>query len=120
MRALWTQQEAAYDGQFVKFGPCWAFPKPVQAHVPLIIGAGGGPKTFEWIARNADGWMTTPNDRDIVGQAAALLQAWAAEGRPGPPHIRVLIPTMPSSAELALSAPPAAPAVLFALPVASP
>ena len=43
MRALWTQEEAAYDGEFVKFGPCWAFPKPVQAHVPLIIGAGGGP-----------------------------------------------------------------------------
>ena len=46
MRALWTQEEAAYDGEFVNFGPCWAFPKPVQAHVPLIIGAGGGPKTF--------------------------------------------------------------------------
>ena len=25
MRALWTQEEAAYDGEFVKFGPCWAF-----------------------------------------------------------------------------------------------
>ena len=42
MRALWTQEEAAYDGEFVNFGPCWAFPKPVQAHIPLIIGAGGG------------------------------------------------------------------------------
>lgn len=28
MRALWTQEEAAYDGEFVNFGPCWAFPKP--------------------------------------------------------------------------------------------
>ena len=26
MRALWTQEEAAYDGEFVNFGPCWAFP----------------------------------------------------------------------------------------------
>ena len=60
MRALWTQEEASYDGEFVSFGPSWAYPKPVQAHVPLIIGAGGGPKTFAWIARHADGWMTTP------------------------------------------------------------
>ena len=50
MRALWTQEEASYDGEFVTFGPSWAYPKPVQAHIPLIIGAGGGPKTFAWIA----------------------------------------------------------------------
>src|ERR1700761_1872113 len=48
MRALWTQEQAAYDGEFVRFGPSWAFPKPAQAHVPLIIGAGGGPRTFAW------------------------------------------------------------------------
>jgi alkanesulfonate monooxygenase SsuD/methylene tetrahydromethanopterin reductase-like flavin-dependent oxidoreductase (luciferase family) len=53
MRALWTQEEAAYDGEFVKFGPCWAFPKPAQAHVPLIIGAGGGPRTSAWAAAGA-------------------------------------------------------------------
>ena len=63
MRALWTQDEAAYDGEFVSFGPSWAYPKPVQAHIPLVIGAGGGPKTFAWIARTADGWMTTPTEQ---------------------------------------------------------
>jgi probable F420-dependent oxidoreductase len=101
MRALWTQQEAAYDGQFVKFGPCWAFPKPAQAHLPLIIGAGGGPQTLGWIARHADGWMTTPGERDICGKAAALRQAWAAQGRPGAPDIRVLITARPSPGDLA-------------------
>jgi probable F420-dependent oxidoreductase len=101
MRALWTQQEAAYDGQFVKFGPCWAFPKPVQAHLPLIIGAGGGPQTLGWIARHADGWMTTPGERDICGKAAALRQAWAAQDRPGAPDIRVLITARPSPGDLA-------------------
>jgi alkanesulfonate monooxygenase SsuD/methylene tetrahydromethanopterin reductase-like flavin-dependent oxidoreductase (luciferase family) len=45
--------------------------EPVQAHVPLIIGAGGGPKTFGWIARHADGWMTTPGEQDISGKAAS-------------------------------------------------
>jgi probable F420-dependent oxidoreductase len=101
MRALWTQEEAAYDGQFVKFGPCWAFPKPAQAHVPLIIGAGGGPKTFEWIARNADGWMTTPIEQDITGKAGTLRQAWAGQGRPGTPDIRVLVTRRPSPGDLA-------------------
>jgi probable F420-dependent oxidoreductase len=119
MRALWTQPEAAYDGQFVKFGPCWAFPKPVQAHVPLIIGAGGGPKTFAWIARNADGWMSTPGERDIAGKAAALQQAWAAAGRPGTPDIRVLITAKPSAGDLAAWAAAGATECMWGLPDAS-
>jgi probable F420-dependent oxidoreductase len=101
MRALWTQEEAAYDGEFVKFGPCWAFPKPVQAHLPLIIGAGGGPQTFGWIARHADGWMTTPGEQDIGGKAAALRQAWADRNRPGTPDIRVLVTGRPSPGDFA-------------------
>jgi probable F420-dependent oxidoreductase len=101
MRALWTQEEAAYDGEFVKFGPCWAFPKPVQAHVPLIIGAGGGPQTFGWIARHADGWMTTPGEENIGGKAAALRQAWADGNRPGTPDIRLLVTARPSPGDFA-------------------
>jgi probable F420-dependent oxidoreductase len=101
MRALWTQEEAAYDGEFVNFGACWAFPKPVQAHVPLIIGAGGGPKTFGWIARHADGWMTTPGEHDIGGKATGLRQAWADAGRMGDPDIRVLVTARPSPDDFA-------------------
>jgi probable F420-dependent oxidoreductase len=101
MRALWTQDEASYDGEFVTFGASWAWPKPVQAHVPLIIGAGAGPKTFAWIAANADGWMTTPVESDIPEKAAALKQAWTEAGRAGEPEIRVLIAMKPSAEDLA-------------------
>lgn len=100
MRLLWTQEEAAYEGAFVTFGPCWAYPKPVQSRVPVIIGAGGGPQTLAWISRHADGWMTTPGERDISGKAAALREAWAAEGRPGAPDIRVLIAAKPGPGDL--------------------
>jgi probable F420-dependent oxidoreductase len=116
MRALWTQEEAAYDGEFVKFGPSWAFPKPVQAHVPLIIGAGGGPKTFGWIARHADGWMTTPDEQDISGKAAALRQAWTVGNRPGTPDIRVLVAAKPSPGDLATWAAAGATELLWGLP----
>ena len=51
MRALWTEEEAEYDGEFVKFGPSWAWPKPVQAHIPVLVGAAGTEKNFKWIAR---------------------------------------------------------------------
>ncbi len=100
MRALWTQEEASYDGEFVSFGPSWAYPKPVQAHVPLLIGAGGGPKTFDWIAAHADGWMTTPIEQNISGKAEQLRLAWAAAGRTGIPDIHVLIAARPTAEEL--------------------
>ncbi|WP_300599576.1 LLM class F420-dependent oxidoreductase [uncultured Nocardioides sp.] len=100
MRALWTQEEASYDGEFVRFGPSWAYPKPA-AHIPLIIGAGGGPKTFRWISENADGWMTTPTQQDISGKIEELKAAWAEAGRDGLPDIRVLIAFRPDPDDLA-------------------
>lgn len=94
MRALWTQEEAEYSGEFVSFGPSWAWPKPVQAHLPVVIGAGAGPKTFAWIAANADGWISTPKDQDLPAQARELTRVWREAGRPGRPIIRALRPEL--------------------------
>ena len=96
MRALWTEEVASYDGQHVSFGPSWAFPKPTQDHVPLVIGAGGGPKTFDWIARTADGWMTTPIETDLGAKTDLLRAAWARAGREGQPQIHALATSKPS------------------------
>ena len=101
MRALWTQDEASYDGEFVSFGPSWAYPKPVQVHVPLLIGAGGGPQTLQWIARHADGWMTTPRETGIVDKIEELRKAWVNQGRLGAPVVHVLIAARPSPDDLA-------------------
>lgn len=101
MRALWTEQEASYAGEFVHFGPSWAYPKPIQAHIPLVIGAGGGPRTLTWIARHADGWLTTPTERDVPERAAKLHAEWAAAGRPGSPQIHVLAMSRPTPELLA-------------------
>ena len=101
MRALWTQDEASYHGEFVGFGASWAWPKPVQPRIPVVIGAGGGPKTFAWIARHADGWMTTPRETDVAEKAARLRQAWTDAGRDGEPEIRVLAMSKPTPEMLA-------------------
>lgn len=101
MRALWTQEEAAYDGEFVSFGPSWAWPKPPQGRIPVIIGAGAGPKTFRWIANHADGWMTTPTSTDVSANAAKLREAWAEAGREGEPDVRVLVAAKPTEENLA-------------------
>lgn len=90
MRALWTEDEAAYDGEFVSFGPSWAWPKPIQPHVPVIVGAGGTAKTFAWIARSADGWLTTPAEDAIDDKVDLLQRTWKDAGREGRPEVVAL------------------------------
>jgi probable F420-dependent oxidoreductase len=91
MQALWSQPEASYDGEHISFGASWAWPKPVQQpRIPIIIGADGTPKTFAWIARSADGWLTTPGEPDLEAKVAQLREAWQESGREGLPQVRVL------------------------------
>jgi probable F420-dependent oxidoreductase len=91
MQALWSQQEASYHGNFISFGASWAWPKPVQQpRIPIIVGAGGTPKTFAWIARSADGWLTTPGEGDLEGKIGQLHKAWHEAGRAGLPQVRAL------------------------------
>lgn len=90
MRALWTQEQASYDGEFVQFGPSWVWPKPVRENVPVLIGAAGTDKTFAWIARSADGWITTPREDDVVARVARLREIWAGQGRAREPRVVAL------------------------------
>ncbi|MCF8610241.1 LLM class F420-dependent oxidoreductase [Gordonia sp. HY285] len=91
MRALWSDEEAQYAGEFVNFGPSWAWPKTVQQPgPPTLVGAAGNEKNFKWIARSADGWITTPNEQDIEESVLLLKQIWADAGRDGDPQIVVL------------------------------
>lgn len=90
MRALWTEDVAAYEGRFVSFGGSWAYPKPVQEHVPVLVGAGGTARTFTWLAANADGWITTPYETDLDDRIGLLREHWAAAGRAGTPYVVVL------------------------------
>jgi probable F420-dependent oxidoreductase len=90
MQALWTQNEASYDGEFVSFGASWAWPKPVQPRIPILAGAGGTARTFGWIASAADGWITTPGETDLDAKVALLRRVWAEAGRIAQPRVTAL------------------------------
>src|ERR1700748_3037414 len=87
MRALWSAEEASYDGEFGTFGPSSGWPKAIQPRVRVVVGAAGNEKNLKWIARSADGWITTPRDFDIDEPVKLLQDTWAAAGRDGGPQI---------------------------------
>ncbi|TDQ04556.1 LLM class F420-dependent oxidoreductase [Labedaea rhizosphaerae] len=55
MRAIWTEDEASFHGEFVDFEPVWAWPKPARP-VPVLVG-GNGPGTEDRVLDFGDEWM---------------------------------------------------------------
>jgi len=82
MKALWTEDEAAFDGEFVSFEPTWSWPKPVTApHPPVIMGGAGGPITFRHIVEYCEGWMPIHGRRSIADKLDELRRVADASGR---------------------------------------
>jgi probable F420-dependent oxidoreductase len=57
LKALWTEDDAEFHGEFFDFDPVWSYPKPVQRpHPPILCGMAGKLGT-QHAVRWADAWM---------------------------------------------------------------
>ena len=72
MRALWTQDEAAYAGDHVAFEPSWSWPKPAQPGGPPVLLGGNGKRVLERVVGYADAWY--PNYLGDVDKMVARLE----------------------------------------------
>jgi probable F420-dependent oxidoreductase len=81
MQALWSQEVAGFEGEFVRFEPSWQWPKPVQQpRPPILIGAAAGPTPFAHVAEFADGWIPI-GGAGLREALPALRAAFEARGR---------------------------------------
>jgi probable F420-dependent oxidoreductase len=82
MKAMWTEDEAEFHGDFVDFDPIWSNPKPVQTpHPPVILG-GETDYTLARVAEYCDGWLPRAIPSFEPGAAMArLADAAKAAGR---------------------------------------
>ncbi|MET9761499.1 LLM class F420-dependent oxidoreductase [Streptomyces sp. NPDC006372] len=86
MRALWSAEPVAYEGEFGGVRASEAYPKPVRkARGPVVgprtlVGGAAGPKLFAHIGEYADGWL--PIGGRGLSEALPLLRTtWAEAGR---------------------------------------
>ncbi len=56
MQALWRDEVASFEGDWVQLPPTWSWPKP-DTPVPVLIGGGFGPKLVSHLVSYADGWI---------------------------------------------------------------
>lgn len=121
MKALWTQQEASFEGKHVSIEPSWAWPKPIQQpHPPIILGGAAGPKTIADIVEFCDGWMPIGGRHDLLGKIQTVREAAQDAGR-DPDSIEVSVSGAPKEpAELEQLAAAGVNRAIFRIPPAEP
>ncbi len=89
MRMLWTQREASYAGDLVRFPAVRCEPKPVQQPGPLVLLGALGQKALGRVVRTYDGWY--PFVQNLAGfqQDMATLRKLATEAGRNPDSIHV-------------------------------
>jgi probable F420-dependent oxidoreductase len=80
MRELWEHDVAEFEGRFVRFGPSWSWPKPVQRPLPVLIGGMAGSKIFGQVADHGHGWIPLGGS-GLASAVAGLRETVAARGR---------------------------------------
>jgi len=89
MRVLWTEREASYHGEIVKFPAVRSEPKPIQkAGPPVLLGA-HGPKALERVARTYDGWMPLVASAEELKASVVQLRKLTAEHGRDPDSILI-------------------------------
>lgn len=79
MKALWTQEEAAFHGKMVNFDPVWFYPKPAQRpHPPILLG-GSSDYTVKRVMEFCDGWLPIARPGFNAREAVARFRRAAAE-----------------------------------------
>jgi F420-dependent oxidoreductase-like protein len=56
IRRMWTEDKVDHAGRFWTLTDAMANPKPVQTHVPMLLGGSGERRTLRVVARRADEW----------------------------------------------------------------
>jgi probable F420-dependent oxidoreductase len=83
MVEIWTKDEAAFHGEFVRFDAMWSHPKPAQKPHPPILMGGDGATTFDRVVEFCDGWMPIAGRMGpgLVDKIATLHRKLQAAGR---------------------------------------
>lgn len=81
LRRLLDGELVTYEGRFYAFRDALCAPRPVQDHLPILIGGSGPKKTIPLVARLADMWNAYGTPAQLAAADATLRAACDAVGR---------------------------------------
>ncbi|HEY6570388.1 MAG TPA: TIGR03560 family F420-dependent LLM class oxidoreductase [Candidatus Limnocylindrales bacterium] len=81
IRRLLDGERVTHQGRFYTMTDAVCEPRPVQAHLPILVGGTGPRKTIPMVARYADMWNAYGTPEALAAADAILREACAAAGR---------------------------------------
>lgn len=81
MRRLLDGEQVTHQGRFYAFRDAVCAPRPVQPHLPILVGGSGPRKTLPLVARSADLWNAYGTPEQVSASDAVLRAACDAAGR---------------------------------------
>lgn len=96
LRILWSEPEASYQGEIIRFPAVRCDPKPIQKGGPSILLGAHGPKALERVARTYDGWCPVAGKPEAFKRDVAELRRLAAAQGRNPDSLRIMAFVSPS------------------------
>ena len=81
MRRLLDGETVTHDGPRYQLHDALCEPRPVQAHLPILIGGSGRQKTLRTVAQRADAWNTAGSLEQVSDAVATLRRHCEDVGR---------------------------------------
>jgi F420-dependent oxidoreductase-like protein len=82
IRQLLDGERVSHEGRWYRMRDAVCQPRPVQAHLPLLIGGSGRTKTLRTVARHADMWNGYGDPERVAEVSGWLREHCQAVGRP--------------------------------------
>jgi len=96
MKAIWTEDEASYEGDHVAFERIWSSPKPAQRPYPPVLVGGNGPTVLDRVLDLGDAWFPNHAREAVLERIPELRRRAAEAGR----RIAVVVMGVPPDARV--------------------
>jgi F420-dependent oxidoreductase-like protein len=88
MRSMWTRETTTFEGEHYRLKDARMEPKPVQEHLPLVIGGAGERRTLRIVAEHGDIWNMFYGDVDEFRHKVDVLADHCADVGRDPDDVR--------------------------------
>lgn len=91
LKAIWTSNPVAFEGEFYQVPRSYIGPKPVQQPYPPIYIGAFGPRALAWAAAESGGWIGGDMPFEVIAQIFDGMRSTAQRGGRDPDALELVM-----------------------------